>query len=352
MIDLLGQQLSTALLGGLGGVVLGLAARLGRFCTLGGIEDALYGDSNLRLRMWGFAIGIAILGTFALEGAGVIALENALYLQVEFSWTAAVAGGLIFGYGMALAGMCGFGALARAGGGDLRAFIIVVMLGLSAYATLTGPLAPLREMLFPRAANFLRPDGLAHDLRALTGLPVSIIGGGLGLVLSAAMLWRVNLRRDYVSFLWAGAVGLAVVSGWAATAWIAANGFDPQRLISHTYAAPVGESVLYIMQGSVRALSFGIGSVVGVMVGAALGAFWQGHFRWEACEDPRELRRQILGAGLMGIGAVIAMGCTVGQGISAASTLAYSAPVTLAAIFAGATFGLRQLIVGFGQPAE
>jgi len=75
----------------------------------------------------------------------------------------------------------------------------------------------------------------------------------------------------------------------------------------------------------------------------------KGHFRWEACEDPRELRRQVLGAVLMGFGAVLALGCTIGQGISAFSVLAYSAPLTLAAILAGAAFGLRQLITGFSE---
>jgi uncharacterized membrane protein YedE/YeeE len=78
-----------------------------------------------------------------------------------------------------------------------------------------------------------------------------------------------------------------------------------------------------------------------------LGSAWRGQFRWEACEDPRELRRQILGAALMGVGAVLAVGCTIGQGVSAFALLSFSAPVTFAAIFAGAALGLRQLIAGF-----
>ncbi len=105
------------------------------------------------------------------------------------------------------------------------------------------------------------------------------------------------------------------------------------------------------MTASGSSLSFGIGSVAGVLAGALLGSLRLGHFRWEACDDPRELRRQIAGAALMGSGAVVAMGCTIGQGVSAFSLLAYSAPVTFAAIFAGAAFGLRQLITGFA-PAE
>ena len=105
------------------------------------------------------------------------------------------------------------------------------------------------------------------------------------------------------------------------------------------------------MTSSGSTLSFGIGSVAGVLAGAFVGSLIKGHFRWEACEDPRELKRQILGAALMGVGAVTAVGCTVGQGISAFSLLAYSAPVTFLAIVAGAALGLRQLIEGFA-PAQ
>lgn len=105
------------------------------------------------------------------------------------------------------------------------------------------------------------------------------------------------------------------------------------------------------MIGSAQPISFDIGSVAGVWCGAFIGSLIKGHFRWEACEDPRELRRQIFGAALMGAGAVIALGCTVAQSISAFSLLAFSAPVTFVAIFVGAMIGLRQLIVGF-KPAE
>tara|TARA_R110002049_G_scaffold10127_3_gene50339 strand:+ start:40944 stop:42002 length:1059 start_codon:yes stop_codon:yes gene_type:complete len=349
MIDLLGQPLTIALLGGFGGVLLGLAARLGRFCTLGAIEDAVYGGSDIRLRMWGLAIGVATLGCFALAGLGWVDIDRAFYLQVAFSWPAAIAGGLMFGYGMALAGNCGFGALARLGGGDLRAFVIVLVMGLAAYAVLSGPFAPLRVWLFPRAAVVGTPHGIAHVLAGFTGVGVPLAGMITGAAICLVMLAGHQFRRDPKAVIWGTVVGLAIVSGWAATAWIARHGFAPQVLISHTFSAPVGEALLYAMQGSVRPLSFGIGSVAGVWVGAFLGSLWLGHFRWEACEDPRELRRQIFGAGLMGAGAVIAMGCTIGQGISAISALSFSGPVTLLAIFAGAAFGLRQLIVGFSR---
>ena len=101
------------------------------------------------------------------------------------------------------------------------------------------------------------------------------------------------------------------------------------------------------MTSSGNSMRLGTGSVYGVLLGAYIGSVFKGHFRWEACDDPRELRRQILGASLMGVGAVVAVGCSVGQGLSAFSLLAYSAPVAFISILVGAAAGLKQLMLGF-----
>ena len=138
-------------------------------------------------------------------------------------------------------------------------------------------------------------------------------------------------------------MGLAVVGAWAGTAWVARVGFEALPVVSHSFAAPLGDTILWWMTGSVRPLSFAVGSVAGVWAGAFIGSLFKGHFRWEACEDPRELRRQIIGAALMGAGAVVALGCSIGQGLSAFSVLAFSAPVTFAAIFAGAALGRHRI---------
>lgn len=352
MFDWITDEALVALIGMGGGILLGLAARLGRFCTLGAIEDMLYGGSDLRMRMWVLAIGVSVLGTFGLASAGLLELETSYYLSIRWMPLAAVLGGLMFGYGMALAGNCGFGSIARAGGGDFRAFVIVVIMGVSAYLVLSGPLAILRDWAFPQAevVNDM-PPGLAHLLHQWTGLSVPLIGLTIGAAITAGALWSRSFLASPRSVFWAVVVGVAVVSGWAGSYWVAANGFTPLPVVSHSFSAPVGETLLYAMTGSARAPSFAVGSVTGVAVGAFIGSLIKGHFRWEACEDPRELRRQLAGAALMGAGAVIALGCTIGQGISAFSMLAFSAPVVFLSIIAGAAFGLRQLIEGF-QPAE
>ena len=174
-----------------------------------------------------------------------------------------------------------------------------------------------------------------------------MIGIVIGLLIVGLALAGRSLWKSKSSMLWAIAAGVSVISAWAGMQYIHDVGFDELPVVSHTFSAPLGEVIIYGMTASGQTLSFGIGSVVGVLLGAFLGSLIKGHFRWEACEDPRELRRQILGAAMMGVGAVIAFGCSVGQGLSAFSLLAFSAPVTFAAIFACAALGLRQLIVGF-----
>ena len=352
MLALITEGHLVALAGLVGGVMLGLAARLGRFCTLGAIEDFLYGGSDTRLRMWGLAIGVAVMGSFGLMSAGLLTPANSIYLSIQWMPAASIIGGLMFGYGMALAGNCGYGAIARLGGGDLRSFVIVLVMGVSTYFALSGPLAPFRDMAFPQApATPQTAPGFAHLAAQSTGISVHWAGLAIGAAIAALSLTGGALLRDRSALIWSGVVGLAIVTGWAGTQWIYSTGFDGLPVVSHSFSAPVGETMLFAMTGSARPITFAVGSVAGVWLGAFIGSLIKGHFRWEACEDPRELRRQILGAGIMGIGAVLALGCTVGQGLSAFSVLAYSAPVTFLAVFAGAALGLRQLIEGF-IPAE
>ena len=346
MIDLIGEANTAALIGLIGGIALGLAARIGRFCTLGAIEDVLYSSDDRRMRMWALAIGVSIIGTHTAMATGLFDIGATAYLDRVWNPIATIIGGLMFGYGMALSGNCGYGALARLGGGDLRSFVIVLVMGLSAAMVLSGPLAHTRVWLFPVETQTTTPQGFSQ-LATGWGIPPLATGIVIGGALIALALTSRQMRQSFVHVFWGIIVGLAILTGWLGTYWIAGIGFGTEPIETHTFSAPIGDTIFYSMTASGTALSFGVGSVLGVVLGACLGSYSKGHFRWEACEDPRELRRQIFGAAIMGVGAVLAVGCSVGQGISAFSVLAFSAPITFAAIFAGAAIGLRQLITGF-----
>lgn len=347
MTDYFSDAALVALVGAAGGLLLGLAARLGRFCTLGALEDFFYGGSALRLRMWGIAIGVAIASSFGAAALGFIDLTGTAYLSQSLNIPAAIIGGLMFGYGMALAGNCGFGALARLGGGDLRSFVIVLVIGLSAYIAMSGPLAQLRIATFPHYPVPDAPAGIAHWIDRTFGIGEYTTGMIIGALIFVGSLASRDFRQMRKPLFWGAVVGIAITSGWVGSTHIDRIGFDAIRAVSHSFSAPLGETMLYAMTASGRTISFGVGSVLGVLLGAFIGSLIKGHFRWEACDDPRELRRQILGGALLGVGAVISMGCSIGQGMSAFSVLAMSAPITLGAIVIGAYVGLRQLIEGF-----
>ena len=341
-----------AIVGLIGGLALGYAARIGRFCTLGAIEDALYGSSYDRLRMWAFALGLGILGCTALIAGGLLDTGETFLIRDGWSPVASIIGGLVFGYGMALSGACGYGALARLGTGDMRAFVLVGIMGVAAYATLFGPLSGLRiwisELPFLRQESIAPLPDLARDATGLPGWSIAV------LISTPLFVWALRTEAAGRVALWGGMVGLAIVAGWAGTAVIAANSFEVIDVRSHSFSAPVGETLLYLMISTSKPIGFAVGSVCGVVAGSVIGSLIRREFRWEACEDPRELKRQVIGAVLMGGGSVLAMGCSVGQGLSAFAILSPSAPVVTLAIFAGSALGLRHLIFGLPRlgPAE
>jgi len=338
---------AVTLVGFAGGTVLGLAARMARFCTLGAIEDALYGGSRERILMWPMAIGVAVAATAILSAAGAASVEASSYLRFEFSLSASVIGGLMFGVGMALAGNCGFGALARLGGGDLRSMLIVLVIGISAYMTAVGPLADLRMVLFPRA-EVIDPaaNSIPGFISAWTGVAPVYVALLIAILLMGTALRDRRFAANPVAMFWSAMVGLACASAWWGTTQVFETGFAVVAIESHTFTMPLGEVVLQAMGVNGRIGGFSTGSVVGVLFGALVGARLQHQFRWEACDDAGELRRQIFGGVLMGAGGVIALGCSIGQGLSAFSVLAISAPVTAASIVCGAVVGLRYLVEG------
>lgn len=352
-MDALPDSLIAALIGFGGGCLLGLAGQMGRFCTLGAIEDALYGQDYRRLRMWSLTIGVSIIGAFGLMEAGVFSASDTIYAAQAWNPVTSILGGLMFGYGMAIAGNCGYGALTRMGGGDLRSFIILIVMGVSAFMAIGGPIGLLRVQVFPplEGSGDLADFGYAHALSALTGAPAMVFATLIGAGFIAVALAARDFRTSPGHILWAIVAAAAILSAWAGLGLLAAESFDDIQIEAHTFTAPVGESLIYMMTASAGGLNFPVGSVAGVLAGAFVGAMIRGRFRWEACDDPRELGRQMFGGFLMGVGAVLAAGCSVGQGLTAFSTLAYSAPIVAICIFLGAAIGLRGMIHGFSLGA-
>ncbi len=332
------------------GFVIGAVARHTHFCTMAALERYWYANDSRGLRTWLLAATVAIVVTQAMVLSGVVDVSSAFYLSPSFGLTGAIAGGLAFGFGMALVGTCGFGALVRLGGGSLRAFVVLVALGLSAIAAQRGLIAQGRVHLV---------DNLAIDLGFAGDQSLgSLVSAGLGadarlitaiVVVAGLLTWIFadkGFRRSYSGIFTGCVIGCAIAAGWLITSSAAKASFDPVQIEAGSFVVPVGDTIIQFLAFTGVLPDYGVGLVLGVALGAMAVAWGKSDVRWEACDDARELGRHLLGAFLMGAGGVFAMGCTIGQGVTAVSLLAVSAPVVLISIAVGARLGLAYLLEG------
>lgn len=351
MSDLPVHQL-VALFAFAAGLVFGAVAQRTNFCTMGALSDIAFLGSWNRMRAWLLAIAVALAGSQSLHLAGIVDLGKSIYLTPSLGWLGAIVGGLMFGFGMTLAGGCGNRTLVRLGAGNLKSLVVFLVLGLFAYMTLRGLTAALRIAAIEPAAVDLKRLGFAAqglpELAAAAGLPASraMLAAAAVLVLLWFCLRDAAFRASGRDIVGGAVVGLVVVAGWWITGVLGADDFDPVPLVSFTFVAPVGETLVYAMTWTGAKISFGIASVLGVVAGAFLAARASGEFRIESFADAGDFLRHLAGAALMGTGGVTALGCTIGQGITGLSTLAAGSVIAMAAILAGGVFGLRYLEEG------
>ncbi|MEM7042564.1 MAG: YeeE/YedE family protein [Pseudomonadota bacterium] len=335
------------------GAIIGAASRWAQFCTLGAIADTIIVGDKRRLRAWLLAIAVAIVGTQLLHMSDIVDLGRSIYLAGSFGWLGALLGGAMFGFGMALVGTCGYGTLIRLGGGDLRALIDLTTLGIFAYLTLSGPLAYIRTAAIERtdlSSPAMASPGIPDLLMFATGFSETAARSMVTLLIAGSLLYLCLRDRSFRSctkeMTAAIIMGLAITAAWLVTGYFGQDAFDPKPPVSFTFVRPLGDSVLYTMLASGMSPTFGIASVAGVLIGAHLMARAKEELRREGFDGDRELVRHLTGSALMGVGGALALGCTIGQGMSGISALALSAPLALIAIFAGAALGLRYLEEG------
>ncbi len=348
--------LDVDLLLALGGLLLGLAAgvilRRTHYCFMGAIADWVLFASRRRLRSWLLAAALAALGTQLLALSTRLALGDSAYLASPPFWIGALLGGLAFGFGMVLTGGCISRNLVRAAGGSLKAWLVVLLVAVSAYATMAGILAPLHGLL--RALNAaLTPDlavepglvGLVAGLFPLAPQQARLLLLLLPLGVLAFVFADPHLRRPGPELLAGVGLGVLVPMGWYLTGVLAFDPFELQRPQSLAFVGPTARSLLYVMTGGGSLPAFGTALVFGVLLGAAFAAR-SGGFRLETFRDGGDVLRHVLGALLMGVGGTLAGGCTIGRGLTGLSTLSLDSFLATAAIFAGGVWGVRYLESG------
>ena len=327
------------------GLVFGAAGQRTGFCLTRGLVGYLItGDGN-KLRAFALALAVAILGTQAADAAGLIDLRQSIYLGPSFSWLLLPLGGLLFGYGMVAANGCGGRALVLMGQGNLRSFVVLVCLGIAAYMTLTGLLAPARTVLagVTGAALASGPQSVPHVIMASAGSAAARFVPAI--LLAGALLWfafgNAAFRASAKDIAGGLIIGALIPAGWLATGWLGADDFDPVPLVSLTFVAPIGDTIQYAMLATGTEVSFGVAVVCGVFLGALAAALLSGSFRLEGFNTPGRLARYMAGGALMGMGGALALGCSIGQGLTGLSTLALGSFLAAGGILLGASLGLR-----------
>ena len=340
------------------GLAFGAIAQRTHFCTMGAVADVVNIGDWSRMRMWVLAIGVAMLGFNAMVGLGWVKAANTVYAGSALLWLSQAVGGLMFGFGMVLASGCGSKTLVRIGGGNLKSVVVFLVLGVSAWATMKGVTAVLRTATVDKISLAL-PGGqdlptLAAGLGGTLGQRALLIGGLLGAALVAWALARREGRSGEVLLGGLGLGGLVVALWWVSgvlghvaehpltleEVFLATNS---QRMESFSFVAPLA----YVLDGLVffsdasKRLTQGMVLVVGVILGSAAVALSSRSFRWEGFRGVEDTANHLVGAVLMGVGGITALGCTIGQGLSGLSTLSMGSFIASAAIVAGAVAALR-----------
>jgi hypothetical protein len=290
---------------------------------------------------------------------GWLQAKDTLYAAPRLLWLSHAVGGLMFGFGMVLASGCGSKTLVRIGGGNLKSLVVFFVLGIAAFATLRGITAVLRVATVDAVAITL-PGGqdLPSLLAAATGMGRQMLAGIVGIGLGGALLvWALSRQEGRSADNLIGGLGLGAVVAllWWVSGRLGHVAEDPntlqeafvatnsQRMESFTFVAPMAFTVdwLIFFSDKSKVLTIAIVSTVGVVVGSALYSAATRSLRLEGFRDAQDTADHLIGAVLMGVGGVTALGCTIGQGLSGLSTLSLTSFVAFGAIITGAVLALR-----------
>jgi uncharacterized membrane protein YedE/YeeE len=361
-------------------LLMGAIVNKTNFCTMGAVSDMVNMGDLGRFRAWMLAIAVALVGVVVLEYLGLVRPGDAFppYRSSQLIWGENLLGGIMFGIGMTLASGCGNKSLVRLGGGNLKSILVVLVIAILAYF-MVNPFPGTDKTLFSLAFyDWIRPMAInlesGQDLGAIISDDNSvmvrlILGGSLGLLLLWFVFKSAGFRSSFNNILGGLAVGLAVLAAWYVTSnvqidadgdLLSLSGYYEewdmladseegkpvqQRPLSpqaFTFINPMGQAAGYAESGfNASLLTFGVMAMLGVIAGSFFWSVVSGSFRFEWFSSAGDFVSHLGGAILMGIGGVLALGCTIGQAITGISTLAAGSFITFGAIVFGCAMTMK-----------
>ena len=348
------------------GFILGFVVSKTNFCTMGAVSDWVNIGDLSRFKSWMFAAGIAILGVTILEYTSYINVNDSRipYRNSVFFWPRYILGGLMFGIGMTYASGCGNKVLIRVGGGNIKSIVVLLVAGLMAYLmtrtdfygvvfhSWMSPISPdlakigIEDQSLSTILSYLFSSENLSNTKLLVGL---IIASIVMLLIFKSGTFIKNADNLLGGFV----VGIVVIIAWFLTGsslgqeWIETNNFLDTPLPgvgmqSFTFINPMGETIIFLGNAADSFyLTFGVTALISVILGSFVYSITSNSFRVEWFASKQDFVRHILGAVLIGIGGVLSLGCTIGQGVSGVSTLALGSFITLISIILGAAISMK-----------
>jgi len=352
-------------------VVLGIFANKTNFCTMGAVSDVVNIGDTGRMRAWVFAMGVAILGVMIMSVMGLTDTSlienndtaNPPYLTANFAWPRNILGGILFGIGMTFGSGCGNKTLIRLGGGNIKSLFVLLAMGIMAYLMIftnfsyTAFLSWMEPAFVDLSTMGVENQGLGSviayaagsDPQTTTTIVAAVLGGLL-------VLWAFlssDFRGSFDNILGGFVVGAVVIAAWwVTTGELGQNLLEEAEMMderpfaigaqSFTFVQPSGHLLRWAELGFDKSMvTFALVAGFGVVAGSFLYSLLFRKFRIEWFASWKDFFVHIIGGLLMGVGGVLAMGCTIGQGVTGASTLAMGSFITFFSIVFGSALTMK-----------
>lgn len=318
-----------AIIGGiLIGLVFGFAALRSNFCLRTALITSDRAERVIQIRIWVIALLVAVFGIQVLIQQFSLDISDSIYQMAEINPLTLIVGGLLFGSGTVLARGCLARHLVLGGSGNIRSWVVALVAGLSAYATARGIFAYQRISLNELMAIQIDPQAMTAYVALCFGIII--------------LLALIYLRKDIFigekavqGLSWGIVIGATIIASFWITGIYAFDEFEPKAAESLRFTLPLGDSIVYLITHTGSAANFSIGLIGGTILGSFLGALTSARLELRSFETPQSTLRYLLGALFMGIGGVMALGCTIGQALVGLSTLSASAPIAILAMMVG-----------------
>ena len=333
LIDTIGENGTTLVIGLTVGLVFGVFAQQSRFCLRAAAIEFAHGSIGIKVAIWLLPFGAALAGTQVLVALDLAVLSEARQLASPQSLSGAALGGLMFGAGMVLARGCASRLLVLSATGNLRALLSGLVFAVVAQASLHGFLQPVREWF---AGLVTTSEIGGNDLLAFSGAGRPMALGFAFLWVAAGVVFAIRAGAGWWRASAAAGVGLSIPLAWYLTYTMSLQAFDPVQVESVTFTGPSADTLMLFLSQPGASLDFDVGLVPGVFLGSFLAALVSRELVLQGFHDGQSMRRYLAGAALMGFGGMLAGGCAVGAGVTGASVFAVTAWITLGAIWLSA----------------